>query len=69
MLHTRWTLLTLQRDLPAPDEICARHHCLYQGVETPDLVTVKGFFRLYIAISYDRIVAKPTVDSVNTNAD
>jgi hypothetical protein len=69
MLHTRWTLLTLQRDLPAPDEICARHHCLYQGVEAPDLVTVKGFFRLYIAISYDRIVAKPTVDSLNTNAD
>jgi hypothetical protein len=27
------------------------------------------FFRFYIATSYDRIVAKPTVDSINTNAE
>jgi hypothetical protein len=38
MLHTRWTLLemrkdALQRGLPAPDEACAKHHCLYQVVE------------------------------------
>jgi hypothetical protein len=49
MLHTRWTLLemrkdALQRDLPAPDEACARHHCLHEGVEAPDLATIKAFF-------------------------
>ena len=75
MLHTRWTLLemrkdALQGDLPAPDEACARHHCLYEGVEAPDLATIKEFFfHFYIATSYGRIVAKPTVDSINTNAE
>ena len=38
MLHTIWALLemrkdTLQRNLPAPDEACARHHCLHEGVD------------------------------------
>ena len=74
MLHTRWTLLgmredALQRGLPAPDEACARHHCLHQGVEAPDLATIKDFFRFHIATSCGRIVAKPTVDSINTNAE
>jgi len=74
MLHTRWTLLgmredALQQGLPAPDEACARHHCLHQGVEAPDLATIKDFFRFHIATSCGRIVAKPTVDSINTNAE
>jgi hypothetical protein len=73
-LYTRWTLaeirkVALQRDLPAPEEACARDHCLHQGVEAPELATVKDFFRFYIATSYGRIVAKPTVDSINTNAE
>ena len=59
----------LQRDLPAPDEACARHHYLHQGVEAPDLATIKDFFRFYIATSRGRIVAKPTVDAINTNAE
>jgi hypothetical protein len=59
----------LQRGLPAPDEACARHHCLHQGVEAPDLATIKDFFRFYIATSSGRIVVKPTVDSINTNAE
>jgi hypothetical protein len=58
-----------QRGLPAPDEAHARHYYLYQGVETPDLATIKDFFRFYIATSSDRIVVKPTVDSINTNAE
>jgi hypothetical protein len=37
----------LQRDLPTPDKACARHHCLRQGVEAPDLATVKDFSLLY----------------------
>jgi hypothetical protein len=74
ILHTRWTLLEmrkdgLQRDLPAPDEACARHHCLRQGVKAPDLTTIKDFFRFYIATSCGRIVAKPTADLINTNAE
>jgi hypothetical protein len=32
----------LQRDLPAPDEACAKHHYLHQGVEAPDLATIRG---------------------------
>ena len=36
----------LQRDLPAPNEACARHYCLHQGVEAPDLATIKDFFSL-----------------------
>jgi hypothetical protein len=74
MLHTRWTLLEIRKDalqqgLPAPDEACARHHCLHQGVEAPDLATIKEFFRFYIATSCGRIVAKLTVDSINTNTE
>ena len=59
----------LQRDLPAPDEAYARHHYLHQGVEAPDLATIKDFFRFFIAMSCGKIVAKPTVDSINTNAE
>ena len=59
----------LQRDLPTPDETCARHHCLQQGVKAPDLATIKDFFRFYIATSCGRIVAKPTPDSINTIAE
>ena len=59
----------LKRDLPAPDEACARHHRFHQGVETPDLATIEIFFRLYIAMSYGRIVVKPMVYSINTNAE
>src|ERR1700735_4276808 len=51
----------LQRDLPAPDEACARHRCLYERVEAPDLAMMKIFFRFYIATSSGRIMAKPTV--------
>jgi len=74
MLHARWALLemrkdALQRNLPAPDEACARHHCLHKGVDAPDLATIKDFFRFYIATSDGRIVAKPTADSINTNAE
>ena len=74
MLHTRWALLemredALQRHLPAPDEAYARHHCLYYGVEAPNLATIKDFFRFYIATSCGRIVEKPTVDSINTNTE
>jgi hypothetical protein len=48
-LYTKWTLAAmrkdaLQRGLPAPDEACTRHHCLREGVEAPDLATVKDFF-------------------------
>jgi hypothetical protein len=74
MPHTRWTLLgmqedALQRDLPAPDEAYDRHYCLHQGVEAPDLATIKEFFRFSIATSCGKIVTKPTVDSINTNAE
>jgi hypothetical protein len=55
----------LQRNLPTPDEACARHHYLRQGIEAPDLATIKGFFRFYIAMSCGRIVAKPTPEIIN----
>jgi hypothetical protein len=74
MLHIRWALLemrkdALQQDLPAPEQACARHCCLQQGVEAPDLATIKDFFGFNIATSSGRIMAKPTVDPINTNAE
>ena len=59
----------LQRDLLTPDVASARHHCLHKGVDAPDLATIKDFFWFYIATSDGRIVAKPTADSINTNAE
>ena len=38
-------------------------------MEAPDLATIKEFFRFYIATSCGRIVVKPTIDSINTNAE
>jgi hypothetical protein len=52
--------------IPTPYKASARHYCLHKGKSTPDLVTVKGFLRFYIAISRGKIVEKPTADSVNT---
>jgi hypothetical protein len=37
-------------------------------VKAPDLAIIKDFFRFYIVISYGKIMAKPTVDSININA-
>jgi hypothetical protein len=59
----------LQRDLPSPDEACARHHCLREGMEAPDLATVKDFLRYYISLSHGKIVDKLTVDLIKTNAE
>jgi hypothetical protein len=59
----------LQRGLPALDEACARYHCLREGVEAPDLATAKDFFGYYISLSHGEIVDKPTIDSINTNAE
>ena len=59
----------LHQGLPAPDEAYVNYHYLDQGVEAPDLVAIKDFFRFYIAISCGRIVVKPTVDLINTNAE
>ena len=38
-------------------------------MKAPDLATINDFFRFYIATSYGRIVVKPTVDSINTDAE
>ena len=57
MLHTRWTLLEMRED------------ALQRHLPAPDLATIKDFFRPYIATSCGRIVEKPTVDSINTNAE
>ena len=79
MLHTRWTLLemrkdALQRDLPAPDEACARHYCLHQGVEAPDLATIKDFFReaptrAAAATPTTAAVGEPTATGCRDNTD
>ena len=44
----------------------ARERCLRPGVAAPDLVTVKDFFRFYIATSKPQLTSVPTVDSINT---
>ena len=40
-----------------------------EGVEAPDLATVKDFLRFYVATSRGKIVERPTVDSINTVAE
>jgi hypothetical protein len=47
------------------DEASARHHCLRNGVNAPDMATVKDCLRFYISISHGYIDEKPTVDLVN----
>lgn len=74
ILVTRWQLPELQRDfiakgLQPPDEAPAVKHYLGNGVEAPDLATVKDFFRFYVATSRGRIVDKVTVKSVKSEAE
>jgi hypothetical protein len=59
----------LQRDLSAPDEAYARHHCLHQGVEAPDLAMIKDFFDFTSQRAAAGSWRNPTVDSINTNAE
>jgi hypothetical protein len=47
----------------------ARQHCLGEGIEPPDLATVKDFLRFHVATSRGKIVTQPTADSVNTFAE
>ena len=64
----------MQRDAadhqqPPPTEEMARQRSLHAGVAAPDLVTVKDFFRFYIATSSPQLTDVPTVDSINTVAE
>jgi hypothetical protein len=58
-----------QRGLPPPDKAMARKRCLGEGVDAPDLPTVKDFIRFLAAGSRGKIVELPTVDSVNAFAE
>ena len=68
-------LRNAKRHAPArasdPYEASSRQHCLYTGVDAPDLATVKDFLRVYIATSRGKIDEneRPTVDSVKTFAE
>ncbi|KAL2440885.1 hypothetical protein ABEF95_008226 [Exophiala dermatitidis] len=72
--YVLWNLGQMQRDyiqrgLPPPDEATARERCLGEGVDAPDLATVKDFLRFYVATSRGKIVKQPTADSLNTFAE
>jgi hypothetical protein len=54
---------------PLLTEDVAREHCLRQGVAASDLVTVKDFFRFYIATSRPQLTSVTTVDSFTTVAE
>ena len=58
-----------RQGLPLPDEKSARERWLQDGVEAPDLASVKDFLRFYIATSRPQLTNKPTVDSINTVAE
>ena len=58
-----------RKGLPLPDEAMARECCLREGVDAPDLATVKDFLRFYVATSRGKIVVRPTADLVNTFAE
>ncbi|EXJ72789.1 uncharacterized protein A1O5_03936 [Cladophialophora psammophila CBS 110553] len=68
--YVLWQLGKSRRDAatrgaPAPTEAEIRQKYLGEGVEAPDLLTVKDFARFYIATSQPRIVEVPTVDAIN----
>jgi hypothetical protein len=50
--------------LPPPDEAMVRERCLGEGVDAPNVPTVKDFIRFSAAVSHGKIVELPTVDSV-----
>jgi hypothetical protein len=53
-----------QRGLSAPDEATARESCLGEGVNAPNLATMKDFIRFYLAMSRGKIKQQPTADLV-----
>jgi hypothetical protein len=58
-----------QEGLSPPSESMARQRYLGEGVEAPDLDTVKDFLRFHISTSRGKIVDEPTADSVNAFAE
>jgi hypothetical protein len=60
---------SLQRKLSIPDGVSAGQHCLCEGVNAPNLTTVKDFLHFHIATSRGKIVEETTVDLVNTFAE
>ncbi len=58
-----------QKGLPCPSEDIAKDRCLGNGVQAPDLATVKDFLRFHAATSRGKIVTKPTADSVTAFAE
>jgi hypothetical protein len=61
----------IQQGLPIPDEDSARRRCLHEGVDAPDLATVKDFLRFQAATSRGIIdeEGRITADSLNTFAE
>lgn len=54
----------VNRGLPPPKEADVRAKYLGQGIEIPDLATVKDFFRFYIATSNPRLDEVSIADSI-----
>ena len=52
-----------------PPKEMARERCLRPSVSAPDLVTVKDFFRFYIATSRPHSTDVPTADPINAVAE
>ena len=68
-----WQLAEIERDyvqrgLPVPSEEEVHAQCLRPGVEAPDLVMIKDFFRFYIATSCPRLADKSTADLIESIA-
>lgn len=72
--HDSWNLIELEEEhrlgtRSKPDETTARNICLREGVDAPDLATVKDFIRFAASTGEGRIAEKVTADSVNTFAE
>jgi len=70
----RWNHGEMRRDsarrgLRPPDEATVRERFLGEGVDAPDLATMKDFIRFRAVTSRGKIVKEPTADSVNTFAE
>jgi hypothetical protein len=58
----------IQPGLPTPDEASARQRCLHEGVNAPDLATVKDFLRFHAATSRGKIDEEERLTANSLNA-
>ena len=67
--YVLWHLSDTRKTSSSENSLPRESHCLREEIDTPDLTTLKGVFRFYIATNYGNIEEKPISDSVNAFAE